>query len=114
VLPKAHRLKKKKDFERVFKKGKGKREGFLFLKFIENERNISRVGFVVSKKISKKATLRNRIKRKLREATRMLLPEIKPGFDIVIVAKKGIENLNFWETKENLEKLFKKSNLKCL
>jgi len=110
VLPKKHRLKKKKEFERVFKKGKSAKKDFLFIKFIKNSLDTTRFGFIVSRKISKKAVVRNKVKRRLREATREMLPEIKPGYDIVVVAQRGIEKLNFFQIKDNLKELLKKIN----
>ncbi len=111
MLPRKHRLKKKKEFERVFKEGKAKKKDFLFIKFIKNNLDDTRFGFVVSKKISKKAVVRNKVKRRLREAAREMLSEIKPGYDIVIVAQKGIEKQDFFQIKENLRQLLKKINL---
>lgn len=111
MLPKQNRLKKKKDFERVFKKGQGAREDFLFLKFTKNNLKVSRFGFVVSQKISKKATLRNKTKRRLRDAVRMKLPGIKPGFDGAWVALKGLELESFPETKKTIDRILKKAKL---
>ena len=46
-----------------------------------------RVGFVVTKKMGK-ATVRNRIKRRLRAAVRAVFPlQAKPGFDYVLIAR---------------------------
>jgi len=112
VLPKKYRLKKKKEFERVFKKGKAKKKDFLFIKFVKNDQNATRFGFVVSKKISKKAVVRNKVKRRLREAAREMLSEIKPGYDVVIVAQKGIEKQDFFQIKNQLKQLLRKINLR--
>ena len=111
MLSRPNRLKKKRDFERVYKLGIGKRDRFLALKVLENDLNTSRIGFVVSKKISKKAVVRNLIKRRLREAARSFIPELKPGLDIVVFALKGTEGLDFWKIKDNLKNLFQRSNL---
>ena len=67
MLPKKNRLKNKKDFERVFKQGKGFKEDFLFFKITKNNLKENRFGFIVSLKVSKKAVLRNKVKRRLRE-----------------------------------------------
>jgi len=111
MLPLQNRLKKKKDFERVFKRGKGYQEGFLFLKLLKNDLTVSRFGFVVSQKISKKATLRNKIKRRIRETVKKELLNINPGFDGVWVALKGLETKDFKETEGAVQKLFQKSPL---
>ncbi|MCJ7829664.1 ribonuclease P protein component [Patescibacteria group bacterium] len=111
MLSKANRLKKKKDFEKVFKKGQGLKEGFLYLKFIKNNFGVSRFGFIVSKKFSQKATTRNKIKRRLRELVRIKLSKIKKGIDGIIVVTPGFEINDFWELEEILNKLFKKAHL---
>lgn len=111
MLPKANRLKKKKDFEQVFKQGKGFKEDFLFLKIKKNDLKESRFGFIVSQKVSKKAVLRNKVKRRLREVMRRELPRIKPGIDGVLVAGKGAEEKDFLEIKEAANKLFKKAKI---
>jgi ribonuclease P protein component len=49
-----------------------------------------RFGFVVSNKISKEATKRNRIKRLMREAVKKLLPEIKEGMNIIFLVRQKL------------------------
>jgi ribonuclease P protein component len=111
MLPKENRLKKKKDFEKAFRQGKGIKQDLLFLKLLKNNLNVTRFGFIVSKKLSKKATVRNKIRRRLSEVIRTNLEGIKKGWDGVIVASPGIENKNFQEIKESISRLFKKANL---
>jgi len=111
MLPRENRLKKKKDFENVFKQGRGFKEDFLFLEFAKNNLETTRFGFVVGRKVSKKATTRNRVKRKLRELTAGVLGSIEKGFDLAIVAEKGAEKAGGTKTKEVFDKLFKKSRL---
>ncbi len=111
MLKKKNCLKKKKDFGLVFKKGKGFKEGFLFLKFIPNHLESSRFGVIVSRKISKKATIRNKIKRRLRAIVSQKLPKIKKGKDFVLVAVPGLETKDFWEIEETINRLFEKSKL---
>ena len=111
MLPKINRLRKTKEIKRVFKEGGGHREGFLFLRLVKNNLQISRFGFVVSQGVAKKSTLRNKIKRRLRELVRTRLPRIKTGFDVVIIAQPGSGTKNFQDTEKNVENLFKKAKL---
>ena len=111
MLPKENRLRKKKEFEKVIKEGKGVREGFLVLKYLKNNLNLVRTGFVVSQKISKKAVIRNKVKRRLREIVRRNLEKLKPGYDLIFFTKKGIEEKDFWQIKEVVKELLKKAKL---
>lgn len=111
MLPQPNRLKKKKDFEKAFKEGKNWSQDFLFLKVKKNDLEESRFGLVVSKKVSKKAVVRNKLKRRLREIIRKRLPEIKKGIDGVIVIKPGFPEDNFEGIEKKIEKLFKKARI---
>jgi len=110
-LVKTKRLKKKKDFNTVFKKGRGFTEKFLILRFVETKKENSRVGIIVSQKVSKKAVVRNKVKRKLRAVIKLLLPETKKIFDAVLVALPGLETKNFGEIEKTIKNLFKKAKL---
>ncbi|MCP6718378.1 MAG: ribonuclease P protein component [Patescibacteria group bacterium] len=111
MLARLNRLKKKKDFEKVFKQGKGSKQDFLALKFDKNNLKNSRFGFVVSAKVSKKAVIRNKIKRRLRESVRLRLDNIKKGFDIVFVTFEKIKEKDFEQINSLVEKILKKSKL---
>ncbi len=111
MLGKHYRLTKKKDFEKIFKEGKGLRKEFLAVKVRENQLKESRFGFVVSQKISKKAVVRNKIKRRLREIVRLKINHIKKGFDVVLIALPGIETRKFKEIDNLVEEIFKKSKI---
>ncbi len=109
MLLKVNRLKKNKDFERVFKKGQIFKEDFLVLKIFPNNLKSSRFGFIVSQKVSKKAVLRNKIKRWLKAA---ILSQLKNGAkiqkpaDIVIIVRPGARIKDFPEIKEIIKKIF--------
>jgi len=110
MLKQENRLKKKSDFERVFKQGKGFKQDFLYFKVTGNNLEETRFGFVVGKNFSKKATERNKIKRKLREIIKENLPQTKPGKDCVLVVMPEAEN-NFNKLREAIEKLFLKAKI---
>jgi len=111
MLPIVNRLKKEKDFERVFKKGRSWKENFLYLKAANNSLKESRFGFAVSKKFSPKATVRNKIKRRLREIIKTNLPCLKKGADIVIIVLPGLEAGDFWELEEMVKRLLEKAGI---
>lgn len=111
MLSKQNRLRLKRDFEKAFKQGKSFRQDFLFMKIAENDLNETRFGFIVSKKISNKAVIRNKIKRQLREIVRNQLDQIKKGLDIVLVALPEIKNKDFQKIEQTVNKLLKKARI---
>lgn len=108
MFVKKFRLRKNKDFERVWQKGEGYFLKEIGLKVKENDLDIPRFGFIVSKKISKKAVVRNKIKRRIRAIIREFFSEIIEGYDYVFFARPGIENLDFEELKDKVKILFNK------
>ena len=111
MLPKINRLRKEKDFKKLFKKGKSFKNNFLILKVTQNNLKESRFGFIISKKISKKAVLRNKIKRGLRNIIQEKIKDIREGVDVVVIVLPGSEKKNFLETEEILNNLLKKAGL---
>ena len=111
MLPQNNRLSAKKDFEKIFKKGLKFKEDFLFLRATRNGKKESRYAFIVSPKVSNKAALRNKIKRRLRGLAAANMPKIKKGLDIVLLVNPGLEKKDFWEIEEIFQKIFQKANL---
>jgi ribonuclease P protein component len=112
MLPKINRIKKKKDFEEIFKKGASFKNSLLILKVVKNNFNESRFGFIVSQKVSKKAVVRNKIRRRLSEIIKAEFNNIKSGLDLVFISLNGIEKREFFEIKESVASLLTKA--KCL
>jgi ribonuclease P protein component len=81
------RLRKNRDYQRVRQQGRVMASRLLILAWAPNDQESLRVGFVVSKRVSKSAVERNYIKRILSEAIRPLLAELPGGQDLVIRAK---------------------------
>ena len=77
------------------------------LKIVQNNLEENRFGFIVSQKVSKKAVLRNKIKRRLRDIVRQNIAKIRKGIDAALIALPGLEKKNFSETKETLNTLLK-------
>jgi ribonuclease P protein component len=82
------RLKKEKDFNLVFKKGKRVFSSKLTLVYLPSEE--LKVGFAVGKKHGK-SVIRNRIKRLLRESFRSFMPNIGQNFFFVFIPKPDTE-----------------------
>jgi ribonuclease P protein component len=111
MLKPQNRLRKKKDFDNVLKRGKGFYGSRISVKLAKNKLKSSRFAFVVSTKVSKSAVKRNRLRRQLREIIRLRLDQIKPGYDVVIMARPASLGLKFEELTKELVKRFKKASL---
>lgn len=78
-----------------------------------NAKHYARIGYTISKKISKLATRRNKIKRRLRQLCKIISKNhYVTNFDYNIIAKSQIINTDFTDIKKDLEFCLKKLNLK--
>ena len=109
-MKRQYRLRRNSDFQRVRRFGKFYASPLMVLAFLRNELDHSRFGFVVSKRVGQ-AVKRNKIKRQMREATRLHIPRIKSGFDIVFIARQPISQACYTEIEHTLERLLKKADL---
>lgn len=91
MLAKENRLTARADFENLRQNGKFLTTPYFSFSFTKRETQLpSRFGFIVSKKISKSAVVRNRVKRILREIVRKNIGTVKEGWDAVFLVKSGI------------------------
>jgi len=113
MLPSSRRIEKS-FFNEIFKKGSFSHSDNLFLVFYKNPKVVksgSRFAFSVSKKVSKKATVRNKLRRRGYSIVKNLINEIKPHYFAVFVLKEGSVKLSFDDFSNQIEKLLKKSSL---
>ncbi|MFH1036746.1 MAG: ribonuclease P protein component [Patescibacteria group bacterium] len=108
---KVKRLKKEKDFERIARNGRGIKKDFLILKVMKNNLDYSRIAVSVSKKVSKKATVRNKIKRRIISVAEFILRGAEEGWDILLSALPGLEKKSFSEIKIMLKEVFLKAGI---
>jgi ribonuclease P protein component len=81
------RLTKDSEFSPVLRQGKTLVHNLVVLKALPNGLEFDRYGFVVSRKVGK-AVVRNKVKRRMREAVRAT--PIQPGWDLVFIARDGV------------------------
>ena len=111
MLPRPYRLTKKEEIERVFKRGRSFFTPILGVKAAPGGRVVTRFAVVVSTKVAKRATARNRIKRQLREILRENRAQINSGYDVVLLARLGIEKSSREELIRTVELAFRKLGL---
>jgi ribonuclease P protein component len=109
ALPKANRLKQRRDFNAVYQRGLRRNSTNLALRALrprhKEEPPPSQIGISISKKVSKHAVVRNRIKRQIRVALRQLIPRIPPGWKVVIVVRGSAIECDYFQFLQELEQL---------
>ena len=109
MLAKKNRLRKKKEFNFIYKKGEVFYSKFLALYISKTKLKETKVGFSVSNKVGN-SVIRHKVKRKLSEIVRLNINSL-PLNNYIFVAKQGSENLNYFELQENFFYLLKKAKL---
>ncbi|PIS21536.1 ribonuclease P protein component [candidate division WWE3 bacterium CG_4_10_14_0_2_um_filter_42_7] len=93
MLPRQYRLTDDYDYRRVRRLGKIYQTPFFIISFAPSKDPKSiRFGFIVSKKIDKRAVIRNRVTRLMREMVSLSINNIPLGFDFVFIAKARMLN----------------------
>ena len=115
MLPRVSRLKRSRDFQAVYKRRASWASPslVLYVRFrTPREPQTARLGFVISKKIAKRAHDRNRLKRRLREISRHhLLPAALRPYDALVVARTAAPAADFAQLKAELTGLARQGGL---
>jgi len=112
MLNKSNRLTKDKEFDNVFNPRFGRKktsfDKIIGIKMVPNQINHSRFGILISVKVSKKAVIRNKIKRQIRDIISMQLDKIKQEYDCVIICLPEIAGKEHKEIEKSLIGHFKR------
>jgi len=109
MLARAFRLSREQDFKNIFKKGRRYQGMYYLVRVVPNNRDYSRVSVVVSLKVSKKAVVRNRVKRQTRAIIEKMWYEIKTPIDIVVTIGSDAVDKDFNELERDLQALLRKA-----
>ena len=104
------KLSKTSEFKKVFSEGRRIEGKNLIIFILKNDYDFNRLGIIVKKETGK-AVVRNKIKRQLKEANRLLKKKLLPGYDIIVLAKNNIKESDYFEICHDLEILFYKGKL---
>jgi ribonuclease P protein component len=106
-MKKELRIKKNKDFQNAFKNGRSfANRQFVVYVLKKEDQDFFRIGLSVSKKIGN-AVMRNQIKRYIRQSVLELKELMLPGLDYVIIARKPLAEMDFFEVKKSLTHVLK-------
>ena len=108
------RLKRRQDFVAAAKGVYQPMPGFVMQALNRFDGQPSRLGFTCTKKLGN-AVMRNRIRRRLKEAARLCLtPATKPGFDYVVIGRLAAENRPFQLLQSDLISAVERLHTKAL
>ncbi len=111
MLPRKARLRRNRDFDSVYKRGKCYPGKDLILHVLATDPENQKFGFSISKKVSKRAVDRNRLKRQLSHVVREELKYLQKGVDVIFVVRKNLLNLSFSDLKFVVKSLLEKAKL---
>ncbi len=109
-MKRRYSLRRNARFQEIRRKAKGYSSDLLVLAALPNGLDHSRFGFSISARVGG-AVERNRIKRRLRESMRLRMASIKPGWDIVLIARRPIRDADYWKMDATCARLLGRAHL---
>jgi ribonuclease P protein component len=105
-----YRVRENERFQAIRRNGRSYANSHMVLCVLPNDLPHSRFGFSVSRRIGK-AVVRNKVKRRLREAVRLRMGQVQPGWDLVFIARNPIRDANFHEIDAACARLLRRASL---
>ncbi|MFO7171746.1 MAG: ribonuclease P protein component [Bacillota bacterium] len=107
-MKRRYRIRTRGEFLRVYEGGRSVANQAAVLYAVRTGTPESRVGFAVGKKLGS-AVVRNRAKRRVREAVRLLWPAVKGGGAFVVIARRPALDMPFSELLRKTAELFRRA-----
>jgi ribonuclease P protein component len=107
-MQRQYRLHRPDDFERLRREGRAYQHRLMLLSVVPNALAHNRYGFITAKHLGNAVT-RNRVRRLLREAVRLLHPGLKSGYDFVLIARRPVVGEPFTSVRRVVGDLFRQA-----
>ena len=112
TLPARLRLRRKRDFDAAYARGRRMGDGFFAVTVMRNDVGAPRLGLAVAVKVAGSAVARNRLRRIIRESFRLHQREL-PAADLVVSARPPARTAAASALRESLAALWKKVGAQC-
>ncbi|MCC6177473.1 MAG: ribonuclease P protein component [Chloroflexi bacterium] len=110
AMRRGHRLRRNADFQRVRAARRSWGHPLLVLYVAPNEGGLTRLGISVGKRVGT-AVVRNRVKRRVREAVRAHLAELAPAHDLVFIARPSSAAATWDDMRTATEDLLRRARI---
>lgn len=107
-MQRRYRLKSYKAFTHIYKRGESVSDRLLVLMWVKSKEEGLKVGVTVSKKVGN-SVKRNKVRRRLKEAFRTLIPRVKIGYNYVILARSPVVDATYQDIIQSLTGLLIRS-----
>ncbi|MBP3815408.1 MAG: ribonuclease P protein component [Firmicutes bacterium] len=104
-------LRKKADFDKLYKSGKSAADRYVVVFVRPNGLEVTRTAFLASKKVGN-SVARNKARRLMKESYRLSLADIPKGVDIIFIARNTIINKKQKEVERSMSAALTKVGIK--
>ena len=106
-FPPTHRLRRRHEFARVYQARQIVSDQALVMYYLSGDLPHARLGISASRKLGN-AVVRNRAKRRLRDAFRHIAADLPPGLDLIVIPRPGVE-VSAVELRDSLKQLVRRA-----
>ena len=103
-------LRKNKDFDALYRKGKSAADRYVVVFIAKNRLSYPRTAFLASKKVGNSVS-RNRARRLMKEAVRLSEVKVPAGYDCIFIARNSILDAKCRDVQRSIESALKRTGV---